>query len=194
MIEYIQGKVVHKSPTYIVIDTGGVAYRINISLNTYEQLPDTSEIKLLIYLSIKEDSHTLFGFFKDPERNLFRDLISISGIGPNTAILILSSLQTNELKNAIISGNVSLLKSIKGVGPKTAQRMIVELQDSLKKKSPETLVNSAITNNSFEEAINALTMLGFKKGIAERTVMKVIKENPNNISIEEIIKLALKIL
>lgn len=194
MIEYIQGKVVHKSPTYIVIDTGGVAYRINISLNTYEQLPDTSEIKLLIYLSIKEDSHTLFGFFKDPERNLFRDLISISGIGPNTAILILSSLQTNELKNAIISGNVSLLKSIKGVGPKTAQRMIVELQDSLKKKSPETLVSSAITNNSFEEAINALTMLGFKKGIAERTVMKVIKENPNNIRIEEIIKLALKIL
>lgn len=194
MIEYIQGKVVHKSPTYIVIDTGGVAYRINISLNTYEQIPDTSEIKLLIYLSIKEDSHTLFGFFKDPERNLFRDLISISGIGPNTAILILSSLQTNELKNAIISGNVSLLKSIKGVGPKTAQRMIVELQDSLKKKSPETLVSSAITNNSFEEAINALTMLGFKKGIAERTVMKVIKENPNNISIEEIIKLALKIL
>jgi holliday junction DNA helicase RuvA len=192
MIEYIEGKLVQKNPAYVVIDIGGLAYHLKISLYTYEEIAGKDSCKLLTHLSIKEDSHTLYGFFEDQERQLFRSLLSVSGIGTNTAILILSSLKTSELKHAIISGNISLLKSIKGVGPKTAQRMVIELQDALKKESPETLFVSHSESTSFNEAVSALTMLGFKKNDAEKVVMKVLKEHNMNITVEDIIKLSLK--
>ncbi|MBT3301102.1 MAG: Holliday junction branch migration protein RuvA [Bacteroidetes bacterium] len=194
MFEYISGNVVYKQPTFVVIDINGLAYRINISLNTFESINNAKQTKLLLHQSIKEDSHTLYGFLIEDERSLFRSLISVSGIGTNTAILILSSFKTSEIINAIINANVSLLKSIKGVGPKTAQRMIVELQDSLGKKGDTLIPAIGGRNQSVEEAISALHMLGFKKNDAEKVIVKIVRENPGEISVEELIKLALKSL
>ncbi|MBT3800121.1 MAG: Holliday junction branch migration protein RuvA [Bacteroidetes bacterium] len=194
MFEYISGNVVYKQPTFVVIDINGLAYRINISLNTFESINNAKQTKLLLHQSIKEDSHTLYGFLIEDERSLFRSLISVSGIGTNTAILILSSFKTSEIINAIINANVSLLKSIKGVGPKTAQRMIVELQDSLGKKGDTLIPAIGGRNQSVEEAISALHMLGFKKNDAEKVIVKIVRENPEEISVEELIKLALKSL
>ena len=192
MFEYISGNVVYKQPTFVVIDINGLAYRINISLNTFESINNAKQTKLLLHQSIKEDSHTLYGFLIEDERSLFRSLISVSGIGTNTAILILSSFKTSEIINAIINANVSLLKSIKGVGPKTAQRMIVELQDSLGKKGDTLIPAIGGRNQSVEEAISALHMLGFKKNDAEKVIVKIVRENPEEISVEELIKIELK--
>lgn len=193
MYEYINGKITAKNPAYITIETGGLAYRINISLNTYDQIVKLSECKLLLHLQIKEDAHSLFGFFKEDEREMFRALISISGIGANTAILILSSLKTPEIRNAIISSNLSLLKSIKGVGPKTAQRMIIELQDSFKKGGSNLPSGIAITGDSTaNEAISALVMLGFKKAEAEKAVFNIIRNQNETLKVEDIVKLSLK--
>jgi holliday junction DNA helicase RuvA len=192
MIEYIQGKIVNKNPAYVVIDINGLAYHINISINTYEKIVSLEECKLLIHLSIKEDSHSLYGLFEDGERALFKSLISVSGIGTSTALIILSSTKTSELIHAIISGNLSLLRSIKGVGPKTAQRIVVELQDTLRKKGDVVLVSKQIPDITFDEAVSALSMLGFKKSDAEKVVLKVIKEKPDISAVEDIIKLSLK--
>ena len=192
MYEYIRGKIEQKYPTYVVIDINGLAYKINISLNTYENIQGLTECKLLLFQSIKEDSHTLYGFFSMEERDLFKNLISVSGIGTNTAILILSSFKTNEIIHAIIRADVPLLKSIKGVGPKTAQRMIVELQDGMKKFGEQIIPASSMSNPSVEEAVAALTMLGFKKNEAEKAVVKVVQSNPEAVSVEQMIKLALK--
>jgi len=192
MIEYIQGKIVNKNPAYVVIDINGLAYHINISINTYEKIVSSEACKLLIYLSIKEDSHSLYGFYEDGERALFKSLISVSGIGTNTAMIILSSTKTSELIHAIISGNLSLLRSIKGVGPKTAQRIVIELQDTLRKKGDVVFVSKQIPDITFDEAVSALCMLGFKKPDAEKVVLKVIKEKPDISAVEDIIKLSLK--
>jgi Holliday junction DNA helicase RuvA len=191
MFEYIEGKVTVKNPTYIVLDVQGVGYKINISINTFDKIVNQEKAKLLIHQAIREDAHILYGFTSEEERSLFRNMISVSGIGTNTAILVLSSLQTNEVRDAIISGNVALLKSIKGIGPKTAQRMIVELQDNLSKTSEGTII-STFQNTHFEESISALVMLGFKKGEAEKAVNKILRENKGKLSTEEIIKLSLK--
>jgi holliday junction DNA helicase RuvA len=192
MIEYIEGKIVHKNPAYVVIDIGGIAYHIKVTIYTYEQLSGKDNCKILTHLVVKEDSHTLYGFFNEEERQLFRSLISVSGIGPGTAILILSFIRTSELRNAIISGDIALLKSIKGVGQKTAQRIVIDLQDSMKKELPEMLVMSSQNRDSFHEAISALVMLGFKKQDAEQVVMKAGKDCAPDITVEEIIKLSLK--
>ena len=193
MYEYINGKITARNPAYVTIETVGLAYRINISLNTYDQIVKLSECKLLLHLQIKEDAHSLFGFFKEDEREMFRSLITISGIGANTAILILSSLKTSEIRNAIISSNLSLLKSIKGVGPKTAQRMIIELQDAFKKGGADLPVGLAITGDSTSnEAISALVMLGFKKADAEKTVLNIIRNQNEKLKVEDIVKLSLK--
>jgi holliday junction DNA helicase RuvA len=193
MIEYIDGKITYRNPAFVAIDIGGLGYHIKISLYTYEKIVDVDQCKLYIHLAIKEDAHILYGFFEEEERQMFRNLISVSGIGTNTGILILSSLKVIDLKNAIISGNISLLKSIKGVGPKTAQRMVIELQDSLKKGSPDIPVISASAGSAaFHESVSALVMLGFKKLDAEKVVMKIMKDHQMNILVEEIIKLALK--
>lgn len=191
MYEYIEGKITQRTPTYIVIDIQGVGYKINISINTYDQINNLENTRLLIHQTIREDAHILYGFIKEEERSLFRNMISVSGIGTNTAILILSSLETNEIRNAIISGNIALLKSIKGIGPKTAQRMVVELQDTLKKASDKTLVSAAPDTN-VEESVSALVMLGFKKNEAEKVIYNIIRENKGKLSTEELIKLSLK--
>lgn len=194
MYEYIEGKIAQKNPAFIIIDVGGVGYKINISLSTYELIGDQSNQKILVHQVIKEDAHILYGFINEEERSLFRSLISVSGIGANTAILILSSMKVNEIKNAIISGNVSLLQSIKGIGAKTAQRMIVELHDSLKKVSSSDISLLDISNKVVVEAVSALVMLGFKKNEAEKLVNNTIKKQDKNITVEEIIKLSLKSL
>ncbi len=193
MYEYINGKITAKNPAYVTIETGGLAYRINISLNTYDQIVNLSECKLLLHLQIKEDAHSLFGFFKEDEREMFRSLISIPGIGANTAILILSSLKTSEIRNAIISSNLSLLKSIKGVGPKTAQRMIIELQDAFKKGGVDLSAGVAIAgDDTANEAISALIMLGFKKADAEKAVFNIIRNQTEKLKVEDIVKQSLK--
>lgn len=184
--------MVTKSPAFVVIDINGLAYHINISLNTYEKIQHLEESKLMIHYAIKEDSHSLYGFFEESERLLFRNLLSVSGIGTSTAMVILSSLKTSELISAIISGNISLLRSIKGVGPKTAQRIVIELQDTLRKKGDGIVLSRQLPDITFDEATSALTMLGFKKSEAEKVIMKVIKENPDITAVEEIIKLSLK--
>ena len=192
MYEYIRGKISAKNPAYVIIETVGLAYRINISLTTYDQIVHADECKLLLHFQVKEDAHTLYGFYTEEEREMFRNLISISGIGAGTAILVLSSLKTSELKNAIISANLSLLKSIKGIGPKTAQRMIVELQDTFRKGGGEMIALSNLQGSSVQEAVTALVMHGFKKVDAEKIVSHIVKNHPEVQKVEEIVKLSLK--
>ncbi len=194
MIAHIQGKVTHRSPTYLVIDCGGVGYGIQISLNTYEKIGESENLRLLTILSIKEDSHTLYGFADEEERQLFSQLISVSGVGTNTARMILSSLRPAEIKLAILNGNWNLLKTIKGIGPKTAQRLVIDLQDKLKKaESPDLLQSAQFSSPAYEEALSALVMLGFNKAEAEKGLNKIRQQNPES-SVEQLVKLTLKIL
>lgn len=192
MIAYVEGKLEQLNPAYAVIDVGGVGYHINISLNTYEKISNLQRCRLLTHQVIKEDAHQLFGFFEENERELFRHLISISGVGPNTARMMLSSMSAKELKQAIIRGDVSLMKSIKGIGPKSAQRIIVELQDVLQRSVSEEYDGLVQQNRVVEEALAALVTLGVQRNVAEKVVAKVQKEHGQDISIEELIKQALK--
>lgn len=192
MYAYIDGKLVFKSPAYVVIDAGGVGYHINISLNTYSLLGDAERCKLFTWLHVKEDAHTLYGFADEGERRLFLHLISISGIGPNTGRMMLSSITPLEIQTAIINGNVSLIQRIKGIGPKSAQRVILELQDKLRKEGSETLNTSPITKTVKEEALAALVMLGFARAPAEKVLDQELNKNGGTLTVEQLIKLALK--
>ncbi len=192
MYAYIDGKLVFKSAAYVVIDAGGVGYHINISLNTYAQIENIERCKLFTWLHVKEDAHTLYGFADEGERRLFLHLISIPGIGPNTGRMMLSSITPIEIQNAIIGGNVSLIQRIKGIGPKSAQRIILELQDKLKKEGPETLSTAPLNKTAAEEALSALVMLGFNRNIAEKVLEKEIGKAGNDLNVEQLIKLALK--
>ncbi|RYD83658.1 MAG: Holliday junction branch migration protein RuvA [Sphingobacteriales bacterium] len=192
MIEYLDGKITAKTPTYIVIDINGLGYHVNISLHTYEKVNNLEKVRVFIQPVIKEDSHTLYGFFDEAERALFRHLISVSGVGPNTGRMMLSSLSPEELKRAIIRGDVSLIKSIKGIGPKGAQRIIVELQDVLKKTSSEDFVVNSGKPRVIDEALAAMTMLGFNRAIAEKAIAKALHDHPGDLPVEELIKQALK--
>lgn len=191
MYDYLSGKLVFKGPTYVVIDIGGVGYHVVISLNTYEQIKAEEQCKLYISFQVREDSHTLYGFYEEGERKLFLHLISVSGIGANTARMILSSITPVEIQNAIIQGNVDLIKRIKGIGPKTAQRMILELQDKLQKEGPDTLITVSKNQTVLDEALSALVMLGFVKIKAEK-VLHSIYIHDNTMSVENLIKQALK--
>jgi|ERR1043166_6330335 Holliday junction DNA helicase RuvA len=194
MIAHVQGRVSFRSPAYIVLDCNGVGYGIQISLHTYDKIGDAAEIKLLTHLAIKEDGHTLYGFADEEERQLFLQLISVSGVGPNTARMILSSMKTQEVQQAILSGNWAQLKSVKGIGPKTAQRIVIDLQDKIRKTEQGTgLSLMSAPGAAFDEALSALVTLGFSKNEAEKALMKVKNENPG-ISVEQLIKNALKIL
>lgn len=193
MIKHISGKISEKTPAIVVIDCNGVGYGLQISLNTYEKIGDKSEVKLLTYLSIKEDSHTLYGFAEEEERQLFMQLISVNGVGTNTARMILSSLKPIEIKQAIAAGNWNLLKSIKGIGPKTAQRLVVDLQDKVKLLNLNETGNISFKNPIVDEALSALVMLGFGKVEAEKILMKIKQENPE-FSVEQLVKQALKTL
>lgn len=191
MITHLKGKLVEKSPTNIVIEVNGIGYWVNISLTTFSQIPDNENIKLFTHLQIKEDSHSLYGFYTKREREIFRLLILVSGVGTSTARTMLSSLNPEQLVEAISSNNVSVIQSVKGIGSKTAQRLIIELRDKILKiyDIDETYVNSNNTNR--EEALSALEVLGINKKSSERLVDNIIKEN-QDISVEEIIKETLK--
>ncbi|MFD1628975.1 Holliday junction branch migration protein RuvA [Pseudopedobacter beijingensis] len=194
MYEYIQGKLVYKCPTYIVIDAGGIGYHIHISLNTFSLVKDQENCKLYTWLHVKEDGHTLYGFADEGERRLFLHLISVNGIGPSTGRMMLSSISPTEIEDAIIRGDVNLIKTIKGIGPKSAQRLVIELQDKLKKSGTGTLIAIPQNHTAREEALSALVMLGFVKNSAEKAVDVAIRSSDKILSVEEIIKIALKSL
>ncbi len=193
MITYIKGVITFKTPTFIIVETGGIGYHINISLNTYVQIEKLEQVKILTHLQIKEDSHTLYGFADDSERHLFVQLISVSGIGPNTARIVLSSMNPDEVKAAILSENVVAFKQVKGVGPKTAKRIILDLKDKVLKESGDApLTFSPQDNRSRDEALSALVALGFARIQVQKALNKILKEQPNVTNVEELIKLALK--
>ena len=194
MYEYFKGKLVEKTPTEVIIDCNGIAYFINISLQSYSQISDSGEVKLYSHLVVKEDSHTIFGFAKKGERNLFRLLISVSGVGANTARVILSGMSTDEIANAIVTENVEILKSVKGIGTKTAQRIILDLKDKVAKGETSTELFTESHNTSKEEALSALIMLGFAKKAADKALDKVIKNEGISTTVEDLVRFALKIL
>ena len=191
MITHVKGRLVEKAPTSVVIESNGIGYLINISLNTFSQIPDNENLKLYTHLQIKEDSHTLYGFYTIKEREIFRLLISVNGIGSNIARTMLSSISPDQIIDAISRENVSLIQSVKGIGSKTAQRVIIDLQDKILKvyDLDEGITSSNNTNK--EEALSALEVLGINKRSSERLVGKIVLENPD-ISVESIIKETLK--
>jgi Holliday junction DNA helicase RuvA len=189
MITYIKGNITHKSPTYIVVETGGIGYHVNVSLYTYALIEKLEAVKILTHLHIKEDSHTLYGFAEAIERSLFVQLISVSGIGPNTAQLMLSAMNPEEMRAAIIGEDVAALKKIKGVGPKTAKRIILDLKDKLLKDGGDTAISLIPQDNTVrEEALSALVALKFNRIQAQKALNKILKENPGIRSVEELIK------
>ncbi|MXN92281.1 Holliday junction branch migration protein RuvA [Flavobacterium sp. Sd200] len=191
MIAHLEGRLVEKTPTEVVIDCHGVGYHVNISLHTFSLLPDSEKIRLYTYLQIKEDAHTLFGFMEKAERELFKLLISVSGVGAGTARTMLSSLEPKEVINSIGSGNVGVIQSIKGIGSKTAQRIILDLKDKVLKLYDMEELSVTGYNTNKDEALSALEVLGFNKKLAEKAVEKIVKENPQ-AGVEAIIKQALK--
>lgn len=196
MIEYIKGELTEITPALAVVDCNGVGYGINVSLNTYSAIQNKKEVKLYIYEAIREDAYVLYGFATKQERELFLLLISVSGIGGNTARMILSALSPSELCNVISSGNEKLLKTVKGIGLKTAQRIIVELKDKIVSTGIDAAapVSTAVTNlqtEVYEEAVAALTMLGFAPAPSQKVVAALLKEEPD-APVEKVIKLALK--
>lgn len=195
MIAYIQGKISEKYPTHVIIDAGGLGYEVKISLITYADLKTLEQVKLFTHFSVKEDSQTLFGFSQFSEKKRFLDLLSINGVGPSTAIMILSSLSAEELQSAIIQEDVKTIQGVKGIGLKTAQRIVLELKDKMKKEGllEQNIKIPLKTDNSLaKEALSALMTLGIGKPAAEKTINLIIKEYGSDIRLEELIKLALK--
>lgn len=197
MIAYLDGKLAYKDPAFVIIDIQGVGYQVKISLQTYAALHNTGErCKLHTLLIIREDAHTLFGFYEMEEKLLFEDLIGVSGIGPSTAMVMLSSLSSSEIKQALITEDVRTIQGIKGIGAKTAQRAIIELKDKLKKEN----MIGGVTPNIFapqnsalrSEALTALVTLGIPRAAAEKSIDTILKREGNEISIEQLIKLALR--
>lgn len=191
MIEYIRGALIRITPTYLVIETGGIGYFVNISLNTFSKLEKQSEYTLPVHEVIREDAHQLFGFADAGEREMFRLLISVTGVGANTARMMLSSLSSEELERAISNSDVNVLKSVKGIGLKTAQRIIVDLKDKIGKISAGDEIFALSDNTNREEALSALVMLGFAKSAVNKVIDKIVREE-KNLTVEDIIKKALK--
>ena len=191
MITHLHGVLEEKTPASAVIDVGGIGYVLSISLNTYTQLPDKGTCRLFTHLAIRDDAHVLFGFFHKAERELFRQLTSVSGVGGNTALAVLSGLDPSGVKSTIVNGDVATLKSIKGVGPKTAERIIVDLRDKMGKTEVGELALGLPQNKQREEALTALVTLGFAKNAAEKAIEKVQKKFGTDLGVEEIVKHAL---
>ena len=196
MIEYIKGELTEITPALAVIECNGVGYGVNVSLNTYSAIQGKKDVKLYIYEAIREDAYVLYGFASKQERELFLLLITVSGIGGNTARMILSALSPSELCNVISSGNEKLLKTVKGIGLKTAQRIIVELKDKIATIGVDSAmlvstVVSSVQTEIYEEAVSALTMLGFAQAPSQKVVASILKEEPD-AAVEKVIKLALK--
>lgn len=196
MIAYLQGKLAYKDPTKVIIDVQGVGYEVKISLQTFAALQETEEKCLLhTYLHIKEDGHTLFGFRENSEKKMFMDLISINGVGPGTGLMILSSLNPEELHRAIVQEEVRTIQSVKGIGAKTAQRIILELKDKMRKgESPASgsATSLPLHNTQRNEALSALVTLGINRNVAEKNLDTILKNRQDSITLEELIKLALK--
>ncbi|MEY3422662.1 MAG: hypothetical protein RIR48_2987 [Bacteroidota bacterium] len=194
MIAYLQGTISHKTPTFIYVDCNGVGYHVNISLHTYSKLEKLEKVKILTYLSIKEDEHALYGFFDEEERALFILLISVSGIGVNTARVILSYMTPEEVRTAIIHENAFALGKVKGIGPKTAKRIILDLKDKVMKESgKENVVMITTEGNSIkQEALSALITLGFPKPVIEKQIKFITDKHPEIDQVEDLIKQVLK--
>lgn len=193
MIEYINGRVADLTPTAAVLDCQGIGYYANITLNTYTSLSKGATAKLYIYEAIREDAYVLYGFIDRRERELFLLLISVSGVGPNTARMILSSLSARELEQVIMSENFTLLKGVKGIGLKTAQRIIVDLKDKIKPTGDTLDISTPLNQAVQEEALAALLMLGFQQSASVKVIQKLLNESPQ-LKVEEVIKMALKML
>ena len=197
MIEYIKGELADLSPAMAVVEAGGVGYALNISLNTYSAIQGKKDVKLYAFASIREDAHVLYGFVNKKERELFQLLITVSGIGPNTARMVLSSMSPSELCNSISTGNEKLIKGIKGIGLKTAQRIIVDLRDKIvtlgiaEEIPAGGSIQAPVNNQVKDEAVSALTMLGFSPAPSQKVVVSILQERPD-APVEEVIKLALK--
>ena len=193
MISYINGPITFKSPTSIIVEAAGIGYLVHISLNTYALIEKLEKVKILTHFHVKEDSHTLYGFAEEAERSLFVLLLSVSGIGPNTARILLSSMTAQEARVAIISEDVLAFKKVKGVGPKTAKRIILDLKDKVLKDSGDSPLSLSTQSNTFrEEALSALVALGFAKIQVQKVLNKILSEQTNLAGVEELIKLALK--
>jgi Holliday junction DNA helicase RuvA len=191
MITHIRGKLVEKNPTYTIIECNGIGYFLNISLHTFSKIPDSEAVKLYTYLSVKEDSHTLFGFCDKVEREIFKLLISVSGVGPSIARTMLSSMTPEQIQHAIASEDVAVIQSVKGIGAKTAQRVIIDLKDKVLKIYDIDETSLSQNNTNKDEALSALEVLGFMKKQSERIVEKIVSSTPD-ANVEFIIKEALK--
>ena len=191
MITQIRGRLVEKNPTYVVVDCSGVGYLLHVSLQTFSSLPNEENIRLYTHLSIREDAHTLYGFITKTEREVFKLLISVSGVGPSIARTMLSSMSSEEVQNAIASDNVALIQSVKGIGAKTAQRVIVDLKDKILKTFDVDEVSLTSNNTNKEEALSALEVLGFPRKLSEKVIIRLLKDAPEE-SVESLIKKALK--
>ncbi|WP_392419975.1 Holliday junction branch migration protein RuvA [Capnocytophaga canis] len=194
MITQLQGKLIEKNPTHVVVDCNGVGYFVNITLNTFAALPEADSIKIYTHLQIKEDSHTLYGFLTRAEREIFVLLLSVSGVGASTARMMLSSLTADQVRGAIVNGDVASIQSVKGIGAKTAQRIILDLREKMMKVQNIEEVALTQPNTNKEEALAALEVLGFVRKQAEKVVDKIIKSDSEELSVEQIIKIALKSL
>lgn len=193
MIDYITGRVTELNPAYAVVECNGIGYSINISLNTYAVLERADSCKILIHESIREDAHILYGFADADERDLFRHLISVSGVGAGTARMVLSSMKPSDLRQAITEGDVNIIKAVKGIGLKTAQRIIVDLKDKTGKHTGSGEIIAFSDNTAREEALSALVMLGFARNSAGKAVDNLLKEE-KSLPVEEIVRRALKLL
>lgn len=194
MIAYIKGAITFKSPTFILVETGGIGYRVNISLHTYAQIEKLEQVKILTHFHVKEDSQTLYGFAEDAERKLFIHLISVSGIGPSTAQVMLSGMTVDEARAAIVGEDVNAFKKVKGIGPKTAKRIILDLKDKIMKDGGEALLSSAATGSSSmvrEEALAALVALGYNKIKVQKTLNKILRQKQFD-KVEDLIREGLK--
>lgn len=194
MIAYVKGELAEKTPSYVVVDCHGMGYLLQISLHTYAQLPHTGTVLLHTELIVREDAQILFGFAGTEERTLFRHLISVSGVGPNTARMILSSMSPDEISQAIVNNNVGVLQSIKGIGAKSAQRIVLDLKDKLQKEGIQTVeILGGTDNTTRQEALSALVMLGYNKATAQKTIAQILKKSgAQTMSVEQLIKEALK--
>jgi holliday junction DNA helicase RuvA len=193
MIAYLKGKLVHKAPSYAIVEVNGVGYHVNISLNTFAEIKDKEEIRLSTHFHVREDAQVLFGFATEAEKQLFGHLISVNGVGPSTALVVLSYLPPEELRQAIVREDAAALQAVKGIGGKTAQRLILELRDKLKKEGEESTSTMGLVRNTVrQEALSALVTLGIAKPAAEKSVDTVLKRVGNTISLEELVKQALK--
>lgn len=192
MYEYLKGSFINCQPTHVIVECGNIGYDINISLNTFSKIKDLKSGTLFIHFQVKEDSQSFFGFYEESERNLFRHLISVSGVGAGTARMILSSISPDEIESVIINGDAATLQRVKGIGAKTAQRIVIDLKDKLRKGDLSTKINIPSYNTASNEALTALITLGFARNTAQRAIEKAINSNGKEQPVEDLIKTSLQ--